>query len=190
MPLKSRKYFDILTKTGYPPPPLAGFGIFPVVFLHVLLLYVLQYQIYHWKKNHFHLVPKFQVIKYSVMRKTRAKISKGLALFSYHWESLNFQDMSKRALASLYQITGLPLSDLPRNICTVAHIFQTHIYLGSYLPTSHLPRIKYTIKNSKLIIIFCFFFYCTACQHPVQKASTQRHGQPASTDIGESGISK
>ena len=28
-----------------------------------------------------------------------------------------------------------------------------------------------------------FFLYCTACQHPAQKASTQRHGQPAPMDI-------
>ena len=31
----------------------------------------------------------------------------------------------------------------------------------------------------------CFFLYCTVCQYPAQKASTQRHGQPASTDIWE-----
>ena len=30
---------------------------------------------------------------------------------------------------------------------------------------------------------FRFFPYCTARQHPAQKASTQRHGQPAPTDI-------
>ena len=30
---------------------------------------------------------------------------------------------------------------------------------------------------------FRFFLYCTARQHPAQKASTQRHGQPAPTDI-------
>ena len=30
---------------------------------------------------------------------------------------------------------------------------------------------------------FRFFLYCNACQHPAQKASTQRHGQPAPLDI-------
>jgi len=29
---------------------------------------------------------------------------------------------------------------------------------------------------------FCFFLYCMARQHPVQNASTQRHGQPALMD--------
>ena len=29
---------------------------------------------------------------------------------------------------------------------------------------------------------FHFFLYCTACQHPAQNASTQRHGQPAPMD--------
>ena len=48
----------------------------------------------------------------------------------------------KMALARLYQVTGLPLSYLPGNIYTV-----THIYHGSYLPTSHLPQIKYTMKK-------------------------------------------
>ena len=51
------------------------------------------------------------------------------------------------ALARLYQITGLPVSDLPGNIYTVAHIYQTHIYHCSYLTTSHLPQIKYTMKK-------------------------------------------
>ena len=32
---------------------------------------------------------------------------------------------------------------------------------------------------------FVFFLYFTACQHSAQKASNQRHGQPASTDICE-----
>ena len=43
----------------------------------------------------------------------------------------------KVALARLYQISGLALSDLPWNSCTVAHIYQTQIYHGSDLPTSH-----------------------------------------------------
>ena len=32
---------------------------------------------------------------------------------------------------------------------------------------------------------FRFSLYCTARQHPLKKASTQRHGQPAFTDIWE-----
>ena len=32
---------------------------------------------------------------------------------------------------------------------------------------------------------FRFFLYCSARQHPAQNASTQRHGQPAPTDIWE-----
>ena len=51
------------------------------------------------------------------------------------------------ALAGLYQITSLPLSDLPWNSCTVAHIYQTNIYHGSDLPNSYLPLLKYNMKK-------------------------------------------
>ena len=37
------------------------------------------------------------------------------------------------------------------------------------------------VKNVPIV----FSLYCTACQHPAQKASFQRHGQPAPTNIWE-----
>ena len=50
--------------------------------------------------------------------------------------------------SSFYQIAGLP-----GNICTVTHMYQSHIYNGSYLPTSHLPQIKYTMKNTRTRVV-------------------------------------
>ena len=43
--------------------------------------------------------------------------------------------------------------------------------------TRHLVSGKSLILNSRLNckLDFRFFLYCTACQHPAQNASTQRH---------------
>ena len=44
-------------------------------------------------------------------------------------------------LARLYQITGLPLSDLQWNSCKVSHIYQTHINHGL---RSHQKPVTHT----------------------------------------------
>ena len=59
------------------------------------------------------------------------------------------------------------------------HILKQRGYLPELFRqiTPYLPQPltkKYTFR---------FFLHCTACQHPAQKASTQRQGQPALMDI-------
>ena len=46
-------------------------------------------------------------------------------------------------------------------------------------------KFKKKSPTQKIFLTFVFSLYCMARQHPAQKASTQKHGQPAPTDIWE-----
>ena len=98
--------------------------------------------------------------------------------------------------ASLSSLHGAS-SFVSNNRFTTFRYTRKHLDGTSFLPNSHLPWLIFTnltfttdqiynekITNSADIIYFYFFFfYCMACQHSMQKASTQRHGQPALIDI-------
>ena len=60
------------------------------------------------------------------------------------------------------------------------------LYFSIFVPNSHLPCIRFTNltfttayiyhwKKLKSRCNFFLFFYCTACQHPTQKASNHSH---------------
>ena len=64
--------------------------------------------------------------------------------------------------------------------------YQMFSYHGcSATKTLRYQRLSATKTFSYHKINFHVFLYCTACQHPAQNASTQRHGQPAPMNIYE-----
>ena len=67
------------------------------------------------------------------------------------------------------------------DVSTGALPFSGHFRRGRYLFVLHSQHPRGTVQFEQARLLF-FLSYCTARQHPAQKASTQRHGQQAAMD--------
>ena len=90
----------------------------------------------------------------------------------------------------IYHIVELDFGDKPIRHHLIRTKPRIHQHLGSpylIITEEHYTEFVFTPPRIHQIQIYqnWFFLYCTARQHPAQNASTQRHGQPAPTDIWE-----